>query len=171
MEKDMGFISLHRSMLNWEWYDDINVSRLFIHLLLTVNYQDKTWHGVKVNRGCKITSYEKLSKETKLSIQEVRTALNKLKSTGELTYKSTNKFTLVNVVNFNKFQDKDYYINKQLNKRATNNQQQLNKVNKENNIYIKSKVKSFKNYSENKEPSPDEIKNMKSLMKKYGNKI
>lgn len=171
MEKDMGFISLHRSMLNWEWYDDINVSRLFIHLLLTVNYQDKTWHGVKVNRGSKITSYEKLAKETRLSIQEIRTALDKLKRTGELTCISTNKFTLVNVVNFNKFQDKDYRINKQLNNQSTNNQQQLNKVNKENNIYIHTPSKKFNNYTENRLPSKEEIKNMKILMKKYGDKL
>ena len=33
-----GFILLHRSILRWEWYGDLNTARLFIHLLLTVNY-------------------------------------------------------------------------------------------------------------------------------------
>lgn len=32
-----GFILLHRSILRWEWYGDLNTARLFIHLLLTVN--------------------------------------------------------------------------------------------------------------------------------------
>ncbi|MCQ2979687.1 MAG: hypothetical protein MJ245_07810 [Clostridia bacterium] len=171
MKKNMGFISLHRSMLNWEWYDDINVSRLFIHLLLKVNYQDKTWHGYKVNRGSLITSYANLSKETGLSIHQVRTALDKLKMTGEVTCKVAHNFTIINVVKYKDFQDLNFESGTPHDKRVANEWQQLNKVNKENNIYIKSKVKSFKNYSENKEPSPDEIKNMKSLMKKYGNKI
>lgn len=34
-----GFILLHRSILRWEWYGDLNTARLFIHLLLTVNYE------------------------------------------------------------------------------------------------------------------------------------
>ena len=33
-----GFINLHRKILDWEWYDDINVFRVFTHLLLTVNW-------------------------------------------------------------------------------------------------------------------------------------
>ena len=37
-----GFILLHRSMLRWEWYGDGNTARLFIHLLLTVNYRPST---------------------------------------------------------------------------------------------------------------------------------
>lgn len=45
-----GFIALHRSLLKWEWYTDENTKALFIHLLLTVNYEP-TAEGEKV-RGC-----------------------------------------------------------------------------------------------------------------------
>ena len=40
-----GWIKLHRQILDWEWYDDINVKVLFLHLLLTANYEDKKWQG------------------------------------------------------------------------------------------------------------------------------
>ncbi len=28
-----GFIKLHRKIIDWEWYDDINTKTLFIHIL------------------------------------------------------------------------------------------------------------------------------------------
>ena len=28
-----GYIKLYRSLLNWEWYDDINTKTVFLHLL------------------------------------------------------------------------------------------------------------------------------------------
>ena len=43
-----GFILLHRSILRWEWYGDLNTARLFIHLLLTVNYEPQRWQGIAV---------------------------------------------------------------------------------------------------------------------------
>ncbi len=46
-----GFILLHRSILRWEWYGDLNTARLFIHLLLTVNYEPQRWQGIAVERG------------------------------------------------------------------------------------------------------------------------
>lgn len=166
---DTGFISLHRSLIGWEWYDDVNTTRVFIHLLLTVNWEDGNWHGIKIERGSRISSYSKLAKETHLSVQEVRTALKKLKSTGELTIKTTSQYTFINVVNYTKFQDVNFTINKPSNKRATKEQQQYNKNNKNNNIYIykTDKNKNFDNYSKKKEFTQEEENNMKDLMNKY----
>src|SRR5699024_1651395 len=55
-----GWITLHRKMLNWEWYDDTNTKVLFLHCLLRASYEDNTWHGVKIKRGQFLTSYQKL---------------------------------------------------------------------------------------------------------------
>ena len=164
---DLGFISLHRSLINWEWYDDANVKVLFIHLLLTVNWEDKVWHGINIKRGSIITSYSKLAKETKLSVKKVRNSLEKLKSTGELAIKTTNKYTLISVVNYNKFQDVNYKNGKQTDKQKANKGQQLNKYNKYNN-YIYTPQKGFKNYSDREELTQDEKINITKLIKKYG---
>ena len=51
-----GFILLHRSILRWEWYGDLNTARLFIHLLLTVNYEPQRWQGIAVERGQRVAS-------------------------------------------------------------------------------------------------------------------
>lgn len=102
---ETGFIKLHRKITEWEWYKDINVYRLFTHLLLTANYQDKRWQGKIVKRGQKITGVYSLSEETSLSVQEIRTALAKLKSTGEITINPTNKYSIVTVCNYDSYQD------------------------------------------------------------------
>ena len=77
-----GFILLHRSILRWEWYGDLNTARLFIHLLLTVNYEPQRWQGIAVERGQRVASLAKLADETGLTVKQVRTALEHLKRTG-----------------------------------------------------------------------------------------
>lgn len=117
-----GYIKLHRSLLKWEWYEDIKTTRLFMHLLLTVNYADERWKGNDVKRGQRITSLSTLSKETGLSVQSIRTSMNRLISTGEVTSQSTSKYTIVSVNNYDCYQQD----NTQDNKRATNEQQTSN---------------------------------------------
>lgn len=114
-----GYIKLFRSLVSWEWYDDINVKTLFIHLLLTVNYEPKQWQGMAIETGQRVTSLEKLSKEIHLTIRQTRTALDKLKKTGEISIITTNKYTLITVENYTKYQVKE----KETDKQTTNERQ------------------------------------------------
>ncbi len=100
----IGFIKLHRQLLEWEWYDDINTFRLFTHLLLKANYEPKKWHGIDIGIGQFLTSRETLARETALSEQQVRTALTKLKSTNEITSQATNNYSLISITNWEKWQ-------------------------------------------------------------------
>ena len=118
-----GIIKLHRQITEWEWYTDIPVRILFEHCLFKANYKEKKWKGVTVEIGSFITSYENLAFETGLTVQQVRTALDKLKSTGEITYKSTSRYSIITVNSWNKYQTD----NTQDNKQTTNNQQTNNK--------------------------------------------
>lgn len=120
----IGHIKLHRQLLNWGWYDDVNAFRLFTHLLITVNYKTKDWHGITINAGQIVTSRERLALQTNLSEQQVRTSLNKLKSTSELTIKTTNKYTIITITNWKKYQANNQQDNQQItNNQPTNNQQ------------------------------------------------
>ena len=101
---EQGYIYLHRSLLDWEWYQDINTKTVFLHLLLTVNYQPKKWQGITIERGQRICTYEGLAEETGLSVQNVRTVINHLKLTSEITWKKKKKYSLVQVVNYDKYQ-------------------------------------------------------------------
>ena len=90
-----GYIKLYRSILSWEWYQDVPTFVVFLHLLLTANYEDKHWKGTLIRRGETVTSYAKIAEDTGVSYQQARNAVNKLKSTGEITQFSTSRYSLI----------------------------------------------------------------------------
>ena len=104
MNHDKGFIAVYRSLLDWEWYTNVTMLKMFIHCILKANYKEKKWQGVTIEKGSFITTVRGLAKETGLSVQQVRTTLDKLKSTQEITHTATQGFTLIYVVNYNKYQ-------------------------------------------------------------------
>ena len=99
-----GYVKLYRSLLKWEWYDDVNTKVVFLHLLLTVSIEDSRWHGTVIRRGSRVSSYAVLAKETRLSVDMVRTAIKHLESTGEVTRYKYPKYTVFAINNFDKFQ-------------------------------------------------------------------
>lgn len=101
-----GWIRLDRKITKWDWYDDINTTRLFIHLLLTCNYEKKKWHGIMLEPGQKVTGRKKLAEEIGLSEQQIRTCISNLQSTSNLTIQSTNKYSIVTICNYSAFQQK-----------------------------------------------------------------
>ena len=150
-----GFIFLHRKISDWEWYSDANTMRLFIHCLIKANYKDKQWHGILIKKGSFITSYEKLSIELGLTIRQIRTAIDKLKTTSEITYQSTNQYSIISINNWNKFQednrqnDNQMTIKRQTNDKqmtTTNKENKENKENKDNKLFIVPKVEEIENY-------------------------
>ena len=96
-----AFIKIHKKMMQWEWYDDLKTFKLFMHCLLRAEYKPGSWHGISYDTGQFITSLQNLADETHLSIQEVRTALNHLISTGELTSTQQGKARIITVVKWN----------------------------------------------------------------------
>jgi len=102
-----GWVNLHRKILGWEWYSDINTCRLFIHMLLKANWQEGKFRGTTVPRGSFISSLDKLSEETKLTKREIRTAISHLKMTGELTVKTTNRYSVFTIQNYDFYQSGD----------------------------------------------------------------
>ena len=128
-----GYIKLHRQLEEWEWYNNIPVKVLFLHCLIRANHKDNKWQGIMIHKGSFITSYENLAIETGLSVRQVRTALDKLKSTGELTHKTTSHYSIIAINNWDKFQSDDTQDDKQAtNKRQTNDKQATTNNNDKN---------------------------------------
>lgn len=152
-----GWIKLHRKLLEWEWYDDLPTFRLFTHMLLKTNYEDKKWRGRVIKAGSFISSIGNLSEETGLTVQQTRTAINKLKSTGELTSQSTNANTLFTLVSWDLYQQEQQADQQTINKRTTNEQQQL-----KNDKNIRSKE------DKNKDIYGDAVESYNSVAEKYG---
>ena len=102
-----GWIKLHRKLLQWEWYEDTNTVRVFLHLLLNANHAQKKWQGVTIERGQLITSLDHIAKPLGLSVRQVRTALSKLESTKELTSQATNRYRLITLCSWDSYQIED----------------------------------------------------------------
>lgn len=138
-----GYIKLHRSFLNWEWYKNTVVCKVYLHLLLTANFDEDVWHGRVYTAGQVVTSYQSLAEALGFSIQQVRTAVSNLKKTGYITVETTNKFSVITVENWEEIQNgTKTFTHRPTRKIAplpqTNQQQNKNIINIKNKEIVKS---------------------------------
>lgn len=137
-----GFIKLNRKILNWEWYKDNNVKVLFLHLLLKANWKPTIYKGKEIPRGSLITTIPTLSTDLGLTIQQIRTAIIKLKSTDEITDYKIGKSTVFIIQNYGKYQDDnrlnnglstDYQLDEQPINNSFSNANLTDTINRRNN--------------------------------------
>ena len=104
IQGDGGYGRLYRSTLEWEWFKDVNTAHLWNYILMRANYKPAKFKGIQIRRGQFLESLATMSKNTGLSIKQVRTALKHLKETGEVACKRTHYGTLVSVVKYSAYQ-------------------------------------------------------------------
>lgn len=160
-----GWIKLHRSLTNWEWYEDIPVTRLFIHFLLKANHEPKKWRGQIIEVGQFITSAQHLAKETGLTLSQVRTAIKKLKSTHEIAHESHTSYSVITIKNWNTYQTNDTQNDKpianesQTNRKRIATTKEIKEREEIKEMYIGEKISPItqkrKNFSK---PTIEEIK-------------
>ena len=137
-----GYIKLYRKLAEWEWYKDIPVRVLFEHCLIKANIKDKNWKGLIIKQGSFVSSLDNLAFETGLSKMQVRTALKKLKSTHEITHKTTHQYSIIIVNNWHLYQPDNTQDNTQItHEQHTNNTQitltkEYKNEKNEKNIYL-----------------------------------
>lgn len=156
-----GYIKLYRRMMKWGWYKDSKTKDVFLHLLFLACYEPCFFKGEEIHEGQCVTTVHEISAGTGISVSSVKTALNHLKSTNELTIKTTSKFSIITLNNYAEYQGDSKDFDKRLtNDRQTDSKRIANlsdikkekkdkKDKKDKNIYI-SGVKKKEN-----EPSFD----------------
>lgn len=137
-----GFILLYRKLLDWEWWQDSNTVHVWIYLLLRANYSYAPWRGVDIMRGSLITSIGNIAKDCGLSEQNVRTALKHLKKSKCIDVKVTNKYSIITIYEYDKYQSLIEY-NQQANQQETN--EQLTISQQETNKQLTTSNKNNKN--------------------------
>lgn len=132
---EKGFIKLDRAIENWRYATKPLYVALWVHLLVKANHKPKKVYDTEVDRGCLLTSYDKLARGTGLSVQNVRTILRHLDGE-EIIVKSTNKNTLISIVKYDFYQGVNKQTNNQLtsNQQTTNNKQETKEIKNEKNI-------------------------------------
>lgn len=147
---NQGWIKLHRSLLEWEWFDDHNTFRLFMYLMLKANHNNKKWRGLELPAGSIVTGQDILALEVGLTRMQVRTSLDKLKTTREITIKTNNKGSIIQIVNYKKYQVVT-------SKQPTDNQQITTNNNiKNDNKYIPT-LQEFATYALELKPTLDRM--------------
>ena len=160
----MSYIKLDRKITEWEWFTDGNTLKLWIYLLANAQYKDTKFKGIEIKRGQIITGRKKLAECLGMSERQIRSCLNHLKKTQEVTIKATNRFTLITIVKYDFYQgggdDSDQQAT---NKRPTSDHNTRNIRRKEGkNIYDSIPIYDP---SGNKEMTEEEENEILNLMK------
>lgn len=140
--QELGWVMFYRKSLNSSVWKNPKIWMVWSWILLKAAHQKTIFpfngEDITLYPGQFITGIDKaVTQLTQISTQSYRTAIKYLKSTGRITTKATNKFTIITVCKWVEYQ-RD---NKQTNKPVTNQQQTSNKpvttynnVNNENNV-------------------------------------
>lgn len=129
------YIKIYRSILDWEWWMDMNTTRVFIYMLLKANWKDGKFKGVDIPRGSFVASIASISEGTGLTHDEVRTAIKHLISSNNIAKQSTNKYTVFTVLGYDLHQDTSQANPKQIpiHSQAIPNDRRKEEGKKENN--------------------------------------
>ena len=119
MPNTYGFIKLSRSISACNWFEDNNTLAVLVRLTLSAEWQDTSCNGIELKRGQLITTIPQIAQSNQLTVQQTRTILNRLKSTGRITVRSTPKFSIITLNDF----DSDFKSNRQINRQPPENQQ------------------------------------------------
>ena len=152
-----GFILLHRKFVKWEWYSNINDRLVFIHCLLSANWEDGWFEGVKIPRGSFVTSYKNLAKEVGISVHQLRTSLEHLKMTNNVAHETNKQFSIITIKNYNKYQVGGTPNDNRVANEWQTSGNNIIKNNKENNkesiskdipkkVFIKPSIEEIQNY-------------------------
>ena len=98
-----NWIKLYRKICDWQWYQDAKMVHLFVHLMLKASIMN----GSGLSDSWQLcTSLRILSKETGLSLQNIRTCIGKLQRTGEITFRTlpTHQQSIITICNSDSYQ-------------------------------------------------------------------
>ena len=123
---------LFKHPLTWHFWDYC--------LLKATKYERETFMNgilVKLEAGSFVFGRRVASEETGLSQATIRTSIKRLVNSGNLTIKSTNKYSIISITNWATYQANENEINQHINQGptsnqpATNHRQEREKVRKE----------------------------------------
>ena len=128
---EKGWVRLYRKSLESSvWYSPM-VWMVWSWCLMKANHLPHKFpfngQDIDIKEGQFITGIHKAIKEIPTNTpQKHRTALNYLKSTNRITIKTTNKFSIITIINWEKYQCNEKLTNK-ITDNLTNEQQSTNK--------------------------------------------
>jgi len=128
--ENKGWIKLYRALLDSPYANNPDYSWLWVYLLLRARHKEKTimWNGkdLIIKEGQLITGRKELSMNSGLTESKVYRILNYFEKEQQIEQQKTNKFTLITILNWSKYQSSEQLIEQQMNNKRTTNEQQVN---------------------------------------------
>lgn len=125
-----GWIKLHRCSFEKGWLRNHKMWAFWSYCLIKANHKDKTiiFNNTEVflKKGQFIFGSKQASKDLNISRQSLRTIINHLKTMQNITVKPTNKYSIITIINWDIYQNKENENNQQSNQQLTNNQPSTN---------------------------------------------
>jgi hypothetical protein len=112
-----GYIKTYRKILEWQWFKSSETVHLFLYLLAKANFKDSCFMGHEIKRGDLVFGRQIASVDTGISERTIRTCLARLEQTNEITRKSTSKFSVITICNYETYQSEEEKIDQ----RSTSN--------------------------------------------------
>jgi len=156
---DVGFIQVHRKLVNSSFYNDSEAVHLWIHLLFKARFSDgKYWvkdEEIMLKAGQFVTGRKVLSAETKINESKIQRLMKRFEKCHMIEQQTNSVSRLITIVNYNEYQSSEQQVN---NERTASEQQVNNERTLNNNVN--------NNNNENKEPIEPKFD-----PKKYANNI
>lgn len=105
-----GWIKLHRKMLDSSLWFHPTAFPVFMYLLLKANHCEKKfpWNGsdISVPAGSLISSHDsiRIGLKAKLTLKQIRTALEYLKETGRVAVQTNNRYSMISICKWEEYQ-------------------------------------------------------------------
>jgi len=127
MTAQAGWIKLHRQALNNGWLRNHRLWVFWSYCLLKASHRPTTaqvgFQRVPLESGQFVFGRKQAAVELGMTERQVRTCLNSLISTNNLTTKTTNKFSIISIINWHTYQDielaNDRQCDRQIDHQAT----------------------------------------------------
>ena len=148
-----GYIFLHRKTQKHWVFDRSEYLKAWIQMLFDATHQDyEVLVGnqlVRLKRGQFIFGRKAFAKKTGLSERSVRTLINRLKKSQMIDQQTTNKFSIISILNYDDYQTG---VHQTSSKRPTGDQQATtnNNNNNNNNISAAPKLLEVETYFHDK---------------------
>jgi hypothetical protein len=170
-----GYIKVWRKIIEAGWLQNHKLCAFWLWCLLKASHKEYDLvvgcQQVHLMPGSFVFGRKAASKELRMSEQQIRTLLDFLKTSQNITIKTTNKFSIISIVNWDIYQTEENEINQQSNQPLTNNQPTTNHKqeckeykNINNNIYSDDFLKFYSLYP-NKKEKPAAYKSWQKLSK------
>ena len=147
---DSGYIKLWRKTLKSIVWQDQNLFRLWVYCLMKASYKETSelvrYSNVKLEPGQFVFGRHIASQETGLSERTIRTCIKCLKATNKVTIKTTKRFSIVTVINWEAYQSqekaRDQQSDQQSDQEATKRRPRGDHIQEVKNVKNGKKVKN-----------------------------